>query len=327
MQPTTPPESPTLSSIPMDLVERQIALAEEELATATAWMRRGRAGVPGTDQVAEGARNNAGSKVTALRQLVAVAEAEHVDHEADVLADERRQAWLRRVADVVAASRAFDDFTVTPHHDKGVLLGDTQAEVWAAHDEAERHETESCVIDCGNTWCENHDRHYKIATDEGEPHGPVSLNTADLDGGDGSAAPGRSVVPPGAATAQPCRSLEDDCGGCWACRPPCAGGGEAMTCAGQKCRDAVILPTPPWLDGHPDGVCVDGCIAATVAHLWSRGVQTLGSCCGHGSMPPSLVLAQGETYEAAAEAVAEVDDREFVLHQWHLVTLPFHPRR
>ena len=51
----------------------------------------------------------------------------------------------------------------------------------------------------------------------------------------------------------------------------------------------VILPINKYFPNttYPDGqkketVCVDACIAKDIEDLWKAGIQTLGSCCGHG---------------------------------------------
>lgn len=82
----------------------------------------------------------------------------------------------------------------------------------------------------------------------------------------------------------------------------------------------VVLQAPEW--SSRDTICVDACIAETVKHLWDRGFVTEGSCCGHGFVPPSLVVS-GDISEVARlkEAIKEVDRRYFTIQQWKLVTL------
>jgi hypothetical protein len=76
----------------------------------------------------------------------------------------------------------------------------------------------------------------------------------------------------------------------------------------------LLLPTPDPLDS--DGLRhnlrlwpVDGCIAPIVAALNAAGVTTTGSCCGHGAVAGTILLADGRvlvitTREAALEGVA-----------------------
>lgn len=55
--------------------------------------------------------------------------------------------------------------------------------------------------------------------------------------------------------------------------------------------NVVILDTPPHMDGYRqrrnaaglsgDNIQVDRCIAAEIQELWSKGILTYGSCCGH----------------------------------------------
>lgn len=90
----------------------------------------------------------------------------------------------------------------------------------------------------------------------------------------------------------------------------------------------VVLTPSPELGIERTTVCVDACIATVVQHLWSCGVVTLGSCCGHGRERPSLVLGDHEDFEIARACIAEVipmnrwvaDEYGWDLSQWQLVT-------
>lgn len=87
-------------------------------------------------------------------------------------------------------------------------------------------------------------------------------------------------------------------------------------------KPEIILEIPDFVQDEAlrinptAGVCVDACIAATVKALWDRGVVTLGSCCGHGRMAPSLVLGDNEDCDAVASALVDVDPRPWELWQW-----------
>jgi hypothetical protein len=39
-------------------------------------------------------------------------------------------------------------------------------------------------------------------------------------------------------------------------------------------------------------VAIDVCIATEIGRLWMHGVVTMGSCCGHGQMQPTVVVAR-----------------------------------
>lgn len=86
----------------------------------------------------------------------------------------------------------------------------------------------------------------------------------------------------------------------------------------------VILPTPEWLWSEravpENGIIIDSCIAGEISQLWARGVRTLGSCCGHGTARPSLVLTNDREMPALARAVIfELDpSRDWELLQWQL---------
>lgn len=67
-------------------------------------------------------------------------------------------------------------------------------------------------------------------------------------------------------------------------------------------------------------VMIDACISSVIQHLWENGVGTSGSCCGHGNMPPSIVLTEGaENYSQIRAWIAEKDERWFELSQWKRV--------
>lgn len=42
-------------------------------------------------------------------------------------------------------------------------------------------------------------------------------------------------------------------------------------------------------------ICVDTCIATYVGWLWHQGIETLNSCCGHGKVRPSVIVAPQRT--------------------------------
>jgi hypothetical protein len=80
----------------------------------------------------------------------------------------------------------------------------------------------------------------------------------------------------------------------------------------------VAAPSYLWAENRYT-VALDGCIATVLPKLWERGVVTLGSCCGHGKTPPSLVLANGESPDGASAVLSEIDGRSWELFQWQLI--------
>jgi len=81
----------------------------------------------------------------------------------------------------------------------------------------------------------------------------------------------------------------------------------------------TILPTPDWLwssrAAPENGVAIDACISGTIAQAWERGVRTLGSCCGHGNQPPSVVLTEDQDLVDLARSALP----GWTLEQWRLV--------
>lgn len=95
-------------------------------------------------------------------------------------------------------------------------------------------------------------------------------------------------------------------------------------------KPEVVLTPPPCLgitrcDGEPkEKISIDACIANVIGHLWHNGIITLGCCCGHDKLDPSIILEQSSTTEFAEKVraiIAEVDDRYFQLLAWNLVDL------
>lgn len=51
---------------------------------------------------------------------------------------------------------------------------------------------------------------------------------------------------------------------------------------------AVFVECPDWLYTSKTHVYIDRCIVDEIKYLWSKGVRTYGSCCGHGNKPPMV---------------------------------------
>lgn len=60
----------------------------------------------------------------------------------------------------------------------------------------------------------------------------------------------------------------------------------------------VELPTPDFLNMYLKKhceydlktICVDHCLKDHILELWDYGIPTLGCCCGHGRMTPSILI-------------------------------------
>lgn len=66
-------------------------------------------------------------------------------------------------------------------------------------------------------------------------------------------------------------------------------------------------------------VFIDECISRVITQLWANGIHTVNSCCGHGRLQPSIVLAQDADPLEASTVIAKIDTREFKLLQWQLI--------
>lgn len=72
-------------------------------------------------------------------------------------------------------------------------------------------------------------------------------------------------------------------------------------------------------------VSVDPCIAAVMYHLWENNVITLGCCCGHNKVNPSVVIkpndCRAEYTSVVRGIIAQIDGRHWDIQAWRLVTL------
>lgn len=41
-----------------------------------------------------------------------------------------------------------------------------------------------------------------------------------------------------------------------------------------------------------NGIQLDRCIAKEIQHLWSNGIKTIASCCGHNKVEPSVAVSK-----------------------------------
>ena len=97
--------------------------------------------------------------------------------------------------------------------------------------------------------------------------------------------------------------------------------------------DAVFLQPPTeHFFNQPTGeekqplkpVAIDACLAPVIEHIWSKGIWTINSCCGHNGIfekapNPSIVFDTNLTKEKADEIrkiIAEVDEREIEIYSW-----------
>ena len=87
--------------------------------------------------------------------------------------------------------------------------------------------------------------------------------------------------------------------------------------------EVVLLPDGicTWKDNR--SVCLDRCIASIVPTIWAAGLETVGSCCGHGKEDASVVVESqhGIEYIARIASVLERIDpqRRWRILQWSLI--------
>lgn len=88
----------------------------------------------------------------------------------------------------------------------------------------------------------------------------------------------------------------------------------------KQTRPTVVV-RPPFGE---KSVCLDACIVDAIQSLWAAGIETRGSCCGHGDAAPSVVLSDGATDDIATRArdVLKADGRPWVVLAWRLIPVP-----
>jgi len=77
----------------------------------------------------------------------------------------------------------------------------------------------------------------------------------------------------------------------------------------------------PWQEGSVIGI--DHCIAPAIHDLWwVQGIETRGSCCGHGEEGPSVIIEYAADAGRAHAALRDIDGREWRVLSWILTELP-----
>lgn len=64
----------------------------------------------------------------------------------------------------------------------------------------------------------------------------------------------------------------------------------------------VTVPVHLRVDGR-ETICLDLCIAPVVLSLWTAGVRTFGSCCGHRGNAPRAIVIDGADVPKARSAL------------------------
>ena len=97
---------------------------------------------------------------------------------------------------------------------------------------------------------------------------------------------------------------------------------QSYNMGGGETPQVVLNPNKHFKTDNPSrNVSVDACIAPQVEYLWSQGVWTVGSCCGHDSdRKPHIIVDEGTDPAKAATILRMIDPgREWEVYQWQLV--------
>ena len=88
--------------------------------------------------------------------------------------------------------------------------------------------------------------------------------------------------------------------------------------------DGVTVTLPTWVDALKTNrtVSIDNCILQAIVNLWDASIETLSCCCGHGKLPPSIVVVNGYDkveIEKIHVELRKYDERDWDIYQWQLI--------
>ena len=73
-----------------------------------------------------------------------------------------------------------------------------------------------------------------------------------------------------------------------------------------KGQESMMVKPPKW--SSKEWISVDPCVWPFVKALWDAGVETQGSCCGHGDDKPSVVVVFEDINKAITVAFETFPD-------------------
>lgn len=84
--------------------------------------------------------------------------------------------------------------------------------------------------------------------------------------------------------------------------------------------DSALVLELPWEPGRT--ASIEPCIATAIQGLWTMGIVTVGSCCGHGAVKPSVVIEHAAADgERAVALLAANDHRQWDVLGWVITNL------
>lgn len=84
-------------------------------------------------------------------------------------------------------------------------------------------------------------------------------------------------------------------------------------------REETVLSLPRFMREATgkETVCCDHCVVPVLTALWSKGIVTLGICCGHnGDSRRDVILQDPRQVPLACEIIRETDPRPFKVMVW-----------
>jgi|GEM_PF-1947304 len=83
----------------------------------------------------------------------------------------------------------------------------------------------------------------------------------------------------------------------------------------------IVLKLPDWCNTERSNrdVSVDKCIANVIKHLWKNKIVTLGSCCGHNKINPSIVVETSTDPGKVFQMIWQIDERKWTVSRWERI--------
>lgn len=72
-----------------------------------------------------------------------------------------------------------------------------------------------------------------------------------------------------------------------------------LNCPNNCNKDYIIRKLPDWYDTSRENrtISIDKCLVEVIEALWDAKIETLGNCCGHIGLDPSIILGYNCTKE------------------------------
>lgn len=81
-----------------------------------------------------------------------------------------------------------------------------------------------------------------------------------------------------------------------------------------KGQESIMAKAPDW--SSKEWISIDVCVWPFVKALWDAGIETGGSCCGHGKEHPSVVLWHYKDISQAIDVALDSGNVDVKIFAW-----------